>query len=354
MLSLLGSIYGKVADVRNRLYDLGVFETYDIGARTISIGNITTGGTGKTPLVAYVAEILAARSEKVCILTRGYGRENPKTRVLVSDGDQICANARESGDEPYELANKLLSKAIVIADSNRVAAAEWAKRKFGVTAFVLDDGFQHRKAKRDVDIVCVDATNPFGGGKVLPAGRLREPLANLKRADVVVITRANLIEDISNLKSQISDLKADAAVFVSNNRIASIRELEEFNAETRRTQRKEETEKVVLERTESQLSELKKKAVFAFCGLGNPENFFGQLKREGYRINETKAFRDHYIYTQYDVSNIESLVRQKGGGIIFTTAKDAVKLSDLKFEIPCYVVKIEIKIDDPEAFAALL
>ncbi|HEX3101808.1 MAG TPA: tetraacyldisaccharide 4'-kinase, partial [Pyrinomonadaceae bacterium] len=148
MLSLLASIYAKIADVRNRLYELGVFATYDLGARVISIGNITSGGTGKTPLVARVAEILADRGEKVCILTRGYGRENAERRVLVSDGNEVLADVREAGDEPFELANKLIGKALVIADADRVAAAEGAKRRFGVTAFVLDDGFQHRKAKR--------------------------------------------------------------------------------------------------------------------------------------------------------------------------------------------------------------
>ena len=137
MLSLLSWIYGKLIDLRNMLYDRGVFESTSLGARTISIGNITTGGTGKTPLVAYVAAILADRGETVCILSRGYGRKNPKKRVLVSGATEIFASVEVAGDEPFELAQKLLGKAIVISDADRVAAGEWAKRKFGVTAFVL-------------------------------------------------------------------------------------------------------------------------------------------------------------------------------------------------------------------------
>ena len=128
MLSIAASIYKTIVNARNALYDKGLFETFDLGARAISIGNITTGGTGKTPLVAYVAEILAARGEKVCILTRGYGRENAHKRVLVSDSKQILASPTEAGDEPFELAQKLIGKAIVIADADRVSAAEWAKR----------------------------------------------------------------------------------------------------------------------------------------------------------------------------------------------------------------------------------
>ncbi|CAN5467465.1 tetraacyldisaccharide 4'-kinase [soil metagenome] len=337
MLSMLGSIYGKVIGVRNRLYDRGVFETFDLGARTISIGNITAGGTGKTPLVAYVAALLAARGETVCILTRGYGRKDPKKRVLVSDGDQVLAPAEDSGDEPFELAQKLIGRAIVIADADRVAAAEWAKRKFGVTAFVLDDGFQHRRAGRDVDIVCIDATEPFGGGQMLPAGRLREPLAGLSRADVIIITRADLVGDISNLRSEISDLNGVAAVFAARNEVVRVIPIEEFHAKTRRSQREEKIGKA-----------------FAFCGIGNPENFFGLLRLGGYQITATKAFRDHHIYEQQDLAEIEKLARYSGAAVLLTTAKDAVKLSELIFDIPCSVVEIEVTLYDADAFAALL
>src|ERR1035437_5600743 len=199
MLSPLAWIYAQIANLRNWMCDRGLLRSFDLGARTISVGNITVGGTGKTPLVAYVAEILSDRGERVCVLTRGYGRRDPKQRVLVSDREQILANAIDAGDEPVELAQRLLGKAVVVADGDRVSAARWAKDKFGITAFVLDDGFQHRRAKRDVDIVCIDATNPFGGGKMLPVGRLREPIRNLRRADIVVVTRCNLVGEISNL-----------------------------------------------------------------------------------------------------------------------------------------------------------
>ena len=138
MLSAASWLYAKSIGLRNALYEKGIFESHSLSARTISIGNITTGGTGKTPIVAYVAKILAARREKVCILSRGYGRSDPRKRVLVSDGSEIAAGPSDAGDEPYELARRLLGKAMVIADADRVSAAEWAKRKFGVTAFVLD------------------------------------------------------------------------------------------------------------------------------------------------------------------------------------------------------------------------
>ena len=337
MLSPFGWLYGKIADARNTLYDRGVFGSHSLGAKTISIGNITVGGTGKTPLVAFVAEILAGNGEKVCILTRGYGRENQKSRVLVSDDETILADVKRAGDEPLELAQKLLGKAMVIADADRVSAAKWAVEKFGVTAFVLDDGFQHRRAKRNLDIVCVDATNPFGNGKLLPAGILREPLANLKRADAVVITRADFAENIEDLKFRISKLNPDSPIFLSENRISGLLALEEFHAKTQSTRSKTEEERRL-----------------AFCALGNPAAFFERLRRDGFDIAETKSFPDHHFYTQDDIDVLEKQARANKVDAFMTTAKDAVKLKDLKFELPCYVVMIEPAIDDEISFRDLI
>lgn len=331
MLSLIASIYGKLISVRNRLYDKGVLATFDLGARTISIGNITTGGTGKTPLVAYVAGLLADRGEKVCILTRGYGRKDAKRRVIVSDGETVLVDAATGGDEPVELARKLVGKnVVVIADADRVAAAEWAKRKFGVTVFVLDDGFQHRRARRDVDIVCIDATNPFGGRKMLPAGRLREPLSGLQRADVIVITRTDLVEDISDLRSQISDHGSEAEVFESRTIMGG------FSAPNG-------------SKTGSQQG-----LAFAFCGLGNPESFFEELRRSDIQLAGTMTFADHHCYSQNDIAEIVRAARGVGAELLLTTAKDAVKFSDLRFEMPCSVVEITVELDRRDEFASHL
>jgi tetraacyldisaccharide 4'-kinase len=327
---MFGSIYGKLADVRNTLYERGVFERFYLGARTISVGNITAGGTGKTPLVAYVAEILAARGEKVCILTRGYKRADEKRRVLVSDGEQVHADFREAGDEPVELAQKLLGKAIVIADADRVAAAEWAKRKFGITAFVLDDGFQHRRAKRDVDIVCIDATDPFGGGKMLPSGRLREPLHNLGRADIVIITRTNLEGVDSNLPQEIAKYCAPERVFLSRPVTTNVKEMTDGTDLARQT------------------------PVYAFCGLGNPDAFFEQLHQDGYDPAHSREFPDHHIYSQVEIDEMANDAPSYHAEALVTTAKDAVKLAGLKFRMPCYVAEIELHLDDPAAFADLL
>lgn len=342
-MSLLSSIYARITDLRNARFATGRSRSFDLGARTISVGNITAGGTGKTPLVTLIADKLASRGEHVCVLTRGYGRKDPRKRILVSDGTKILADARAAGDEPSEMARALIGKAVVIADRNRVAAAHWANEKFGVSAFVLDDGFQHRRARRDVDIVCIDATDPFGGGKLLPAGRLRERLPNLARATAVMITRADLATNIAEIKAEIRRYNAACPIFTARtvtSRMTSIGDLLDpgNNAKSPGTD----------------LSGLAHSKAFAFCALGNPEAFFGQLRRHNYELAGTQSFRDHYVYGQSDITALTKKALAAGAGYLITTAKDAIKLGGVKFEIPCFVLEIKIVVDDDAHFSELL
>jgi tetraacyldisaccharide 4'-kinase len=383
-LSPFSLLYRAVVRARDSLYEKGFFKSRSLGVPAVSIGNITVGGTGKTPLVAYVARILAENGEKVCILTRGYKRENPRERVLVSDGENIFADAEKAGDEPFELAGKLAGVSAVIADANRAEAGNWARENLKTTAFVLDDAFQHRRVKRDLDIVCVDATNPFGNFKVLPAGILREPLRNLKRAGAVVITRANLIRanEIADLKSRISEINPSCRIFVSENKISSLINLKEFNAKMRRLKdasaeppaaarslaREENSPQAnadkhkfetgdQAQKTEDRFStnnEQRTNKFSAFCALGNPESFFEQLRREKLDLVLTKTFRDHHRYAQKDVDELERKAAANGAESLLTTAKDAVKLKDLRFSLPCFVVESELVFDDEESFRELI
>ena len=338
---MLSWIYGKITNIRNSLYEKDVFKSYSLGAPAISVGNITVGGTGKTPMVAFVAQVLIERDEKVCILTRGYGRENPKERVLVADGEKILADARTAGDEPFELARKLGGKAVIIADRDRVAAAKWAKEKFGVSVFVLDDAFQHRRARRDLDIVLLDATNPFGNEKTLPFGRLREPLENLNRAGLIIITRANLAteERITNYELRITNYNPDCPILTAENKISKLVALDDFlsNSQSRSDHRPPTTDHC-----------------FAFCALGNPDNFFEQLRREKFNLTATRNFPDHHRYTQSDAAKIEAEAKQNGAEILLTTAKDAVKLAHLEFEMPCFVVESKMIFDDEKKLRELI
>jgi tetraacyldisaccharide 4'-kinase len=322
----ISKIFEAVSKTRLCLYRRRILNRKSLPCRTISVGNITVGGTGKTPLVAFIAKFLAQKGENVCVLTRGYGRENPKQRVLVSDGKTIFANAKQSGDEPFELAEKLRGIAAVIADKRRHEAGKWAVENLGITTFILDDGFQHIQLNRNLDMVCIDASNPFGNGNLLPAGVLREPIESLERADAVVITRANLIHlseyMIESLTAEIRK-HTRSPIFISRNKIDD---------------------------SEIELNE----NCFAFCGLGNPRNFFEQLEQDGFEISGKKAFRDHHKYSGEDVDLIERLAAEADCKLLLTTAKDAVKLSEFEFSLPIKIVESKITFDDEKAFSDLI
>jgi len=339
VLPPLSAIYTAVARARLTAYRRGWLSVAKLAAPVISVGNLTTGGTGKTPMVEWVCRVLAGRiaddqpAKKVCVLTRGYGRVNPKSQVVVSNGTEILVGERESGDEPMLLARNLLGIAAVIANPNRVAAGEWALKNLGSEVFVLDDGFQHLRLARSLDIVTIDATNPFGGGRLLPAGRLREPVSGLSRAGCVVITRTEQVEDWSALRDAVQGVAGSVPIFSSRMVTARIRELGSEEAD--------------LERPSAQ-------RLGAFCGVGNPESFFNQLRREGYELAFTRTFADHHRYSQPDLDQLVGQARSSGAAALITTAKDATKLAALRLNLPCYVLEIEIEIDDAERLVKLI
>lgn len=346
ILPPIGKLYGLVMEARNRLYDRGVLRSSALGARTISVGNLTTGGTGKTPLVALISEMLIDSGEIVCILTRGYGRANPRERVLVSDGQVILADAAEGGDEPVELAARLGGRAIIVADADRLAAGRWALEKFGVTAFVLDDGFQHRRVNRDLDIVCIDATDPCGGGRVLPAGRLRESFTGLKRADAIVLTRSDLVDDTAAIETRLRKRNNSAPIFKARTEIADLVPIEEFH-----------TKAQGVDPGDDQSANAVDGSAGAFCAVGNPEAFFSTVERylgNGHQLVFRKAFTDHHSYTQADIDAIQGCAKDGGAEFLITTAKDAVKLKGFLLSIPCVVALADIFIEDPEDLRRLV
>ena len=336
MISALAKLYGKIIDIRNSRYDSGKFASHSLGALTISVGNITVGGTGKTPVVAYVAELLADSGEKVCVISRGYKRDNEAKRVPVSDFDRVLAGAKEGGDEPRELAGRLLGKAIVIADRDRVSAGKWAKEEFGITAFVLDDAFQHRKVRRDLDIVVIDGMNPFGNRQTLPAGILREPLENLERADVIIVSRSNLASDLEDTLDEIQHYSRRADVFRAETKTHRILELSAFID------------------GKVDASDVKPGIPFAFCGIGNPENFFAQLRADGWSLKAEKRYRDHHSYTERDLADLEKLAIEEEAEVLLTTAKDAVKLADFELTLPCYVVESQLSFPDEKKLRRII
>jgi len=325
MLPPLSALYRAVTQTRLAAYNRGLLPITKLAAPVISIGNLTTGGTGKTPLVEWVCRVLARKQRRVCILTRGYGRLNPASRVLVSDGSTVLTNAVEAGDEPFLLAQNLKGLAAVISDPNRIAAGEWALNNLGIEVFVLDDGFQHLALARDLNILTIDATNPWGGGKLLPAGRLREPRSGLSRADCVVVTRADQSDELVSLEAEIQRLIGSRRVVTSEMIVKGISRMNSERLE--------------------ELVSLPQPAA-AFCAVGNPESFFELLRRGGIDPIFARTFPDHHQYTQAEVDSLIRESRKGGAQSVITTAKDAVKLQQSEFELPCYVLNIEISINE--------
>lgn len=331
----LSLLYGGAMRARAALYSRGLLSSFDAGVPVISVGNITTGGTGKTPVVAWVAEALAQEGFRVCVLTRGYGRRDESSMVLVSDGERVRSDATEGGDEPLLLAEMLKGRAAVVSHKNRVEAARWARLNLSTDLFVLDDGFQHFRLRRDVDIVTLDGTNPWGGGKLLPEGRLREPPESLKRAGIIIITRSEQAAGLSALKREVESLSGRKA-FISRTRIRTVRPLAQEAA------------------PQGAASSPSSYRVAAFCALGNPQAFFNNLEKNGFDLLSTQALADHHVYTQSDIEGIERQARARGAEALLTTAKDAVKLRPLKFELPCFVVDIELEFEDERALREML
>ena len=331
VLPPLSLLYGAVTRTRLSLYQRGTFQTSKLDRPVISIGNITTGGTGKTPLVEWVARTIAARGKKVCILTRGYGRKDPHLQVIVSDGYGVLASPAEAGDEPYLLAMRLTGQAAVISSADRIAAGQEAIKDFGTECFVLDDGFQHLRLARDLNILTIDATNPWGGGSLLPYGRLRESPEGIRRADCVVITRCDQVTSVDALREEIVRLAGECPIFESQMRPVRVSSLKNSAEQLAPSAR-----------------------VAAFCAVGNPGSFFENVRRAGHEIALQKSFPDHHVYTQAEIDVIEKEAKNAGAGALLTTAKDAVKLRTLSFSMPCYVVEIEIVIENVEEFTRLI
>jgi tetraacyldisaccharide 4'-kinase len=341
----LSVAYGAAGRVRRALYRAGVLPVERVAAPVISVGNITAGGTGKTPLVEWLARTAAREGRRVCILTRGYGRADGSKRVVVSDGERILAEAHEGGDEPRLLAENLREQMVaVVSDANRVAAARWALEHLQSDTFILDDGFQHLRIARDLNILTLDASDPWGGKALLPRGRLREPLAELKRADVIVITRAELATDLEEVRARAESLSGGGRpVLIARTATLRLKLLSTLHS----TPHNEATE------VTHEIGSVPQ-PLAAFCAIGNPEAFFAHARGEGLDINYTRSFADHHVYTQSDVEACVREAMRSGARALLTTAKDAVKLRALDFALPCYVLEVALKFDEEQRMYDIL
>jgi tetraacyldisaccharide 4'-kinase len=295
ILGIASYIYVIIICIRNFLYSKGLLKVHRANAAVISVGNITTGGTGKTPLVIWLCRRIISDSEfkisssQCAILTRGY------------KADQ---NYR---DEPAVLAESCPGVQVVV-NPDRVAGATEAVGRFGAKVLIMDDGFQHRRLGRDVNIVAIDSTVPFGYGKLLPAGLLREPIGSLNRADAAVITRCDQVTDVELilLEGKLRKINPEMVIARSVHTPVCAKSIEdrEINHE-----------------------ELKGKKIFAFCGIGNPGAFLSTVKGLGAEVVGSKVFDNHYHYTDDCMADIYEQARSLDAELILTTQKDWVSIS---------------------------
>lgn len=340
ILGGLSSVYGAVIDDRNSMYSRRAKDSnivVKIGIPVISVGNITVGGTGKTPMVSYLCSFFLQKGMKPAVVSRGYKAKDNKVSTIVSDGNTVFLTPPDSGDEAYLLAKKLPGCAVVIGRS-RVDSAQIAVNQLGADVIIMDDGFQHRKLGRDLDIVLLDATNPFGYEHLLPRGLLREPLSSLNRADLAIITKADQVspeallameERIRRLAPQLrwvaSTHKPKEAILLTHWQEGSGEESEPITAE---------------------------QPLLAVSAIGNPKSFIRTIQTAGYSVIDELSFGDHYSYTDKDVIVMIEKATLIGAAGIIVTEKDAVKLAHLveasNTTIPFYVLPIDIEITENE------
>lgn len=290
-------------------------------ARVISVGNITVGGSGKTTLAAYIAGKCVSKGLKTSIVARGYGRSGSGLNILTAES---YSSWEECGDEPAALVRSN-DEIVVYIDSDKTAAARKASDD-GYDVIIVDDGFQHRKLHRDMDIVCLDGLDPFGNGQLLPLGRLREPVRSLSRADVIVIVDGSP-RDTIDLPDELVGIPRFKAV----KKINSIRN---FEGET---------------------VDLGDSRVLAFCGLGNPESFYRSLQETGCDLVGFMRFRDHHLYVKEDLGRIMKNYRAGRPDYVVTTLKDAVKLEKIwPAGTPFYFLETVIELEREDEFLRLL
>jgi tetraacyldisaccharide 4'-kinase len=344
VLQVLSWIYNGVAQARLWLYQRRIFfHDQPLGCLVVVVGNLTVGGTGKTPVVEKFAKALRDRGRKVAILSRGYKSkapplwkkwwwrlthaDEPPPRV-VSDGERVLLDSEQAGDEPYMLARNLPG-VLVLVDKNRVKAGAYAIKKFGCDTLILDDGFQYLPLKGRLNLLLVDKTNPFGNGHMLPRGILREPIKHLRRASYVFLTKSNGQRD-PELERLIDAHNPGVDIIECAHRPQY---LQRFGVAPDAPGGREP------------LTFLKGQRVFAFSGIATPESFEKFLRDLGALLVGRERFLDHYRYADEDLAELAAAAQREGAQCLVTTEKDAVRIAAaFSGALPLYYLRLEIDI----------
>jgi tetraacyldisaccharide 4'-kinase len=336
ILSPLNLVYSFIIKIRNLFFDKKIFPSTKVDANVISVGNITVGGSGKTPAVIMISEMLKSKGKKVGVLSRGYGRTS-KGYVYVSDGTEMKKSVRDSGDEMYFISLELKVPAAVA--ERRVEGARHLIKDSGINTIILDDAFQHRWINRDVDIVIFDqkflAESVAAEQKMIPLGMMREPFESLKRADVIIINRK--FSDRVEMPGKLKQYFKGKQVFTGYYKATGIYDVKTHHF--------------------FDLKEFMGQKSLVVCGIARPESFLNALEKNQIDITNKMIFTDHKDYTLKEISSIRKSFYDTNSYSVLTTQKDAVKLTNFSKElddIDIYYLRIELKLDEQEKFNQLL
>ena len=325
LLHIFSAAYLLIVQARLLLYKTGIFKTNRLECPVISVGNLTLGGTGKTPVVEYIARFFIEKGLKPVILSRGYGRSSKTPIAIVSNGENILLRPEEAGDEPYLLAENNPAVPVIVG-KDRFRSGEAAIKKFKPGVIILDDGFQHLSLARALNIVLLNCVKFSGNGYIFPAGPFREPVSALQRADMILYTHADEAPDncCENLPVRKEILK--------------LKTIHTFD-------------KIVRENDQKKISpkELNKKKVVLFCGIGEPDSFRKRVEQYGAEIVHFKYFSDHYVYKAGDLQSLHKTAETLKADFILTTQKDSVKIKEVVSAFPLiWTVMMKIEFTEGE------
>ncbi len=328
--SLLAGPYRFATCFRTWLYEQGWLTRHRLPCPVVSVGNLTVGGTGKTPMAMWVAEKLLEQGKKVGILSRGYRRKSRQEFLLVSDGRSILAGPHEAGDEPYLMARQCPG-VVVAVGTDRYKLGCWVLRRVPIDCFILDDGFQHLGLDRDVNLLLVDSSDLNGIKGLLPIGKLREPLGEAKRASDIILTR---VEDESAISKIVEPLETAMGCMINP-------------ITTRFTVKKLVGASESMHQT---LSDIHGKKVLIFSGVGNPNQFRRTVNALGVQVADELVFQDHEAYVPSKIKEIYRRIEQSQPDLVLTTEKDLIKVqSSWSIPTPVFAVSITVEFLDGQS-----
>ncbi len=335
-LGMPSMLWSVVAHARRKGYTTGLMVSRRLKLPVVSVGNLTAGGTGKTPTVAWLVEQLWQHGHTAGVLTRGYGRRRPG-RLAVIEAD-ARANPDEVGDEPAMLARRFAAsapKTVFAAHPDRFVGGQALEKRGGCDLLVMDDGFQHMQLHRTLDLVLLDTTAPFGNGHALPLGRLREPASAIRHADAVLLTRCSPSFHDDRIRTFVRDTNPDVPVFRSTMTATTLVDLATGQP--------------------ASIEALAGQRIGAFCGIGNPQSFFGEIRNCGGTTVFERSYRDHHRYTGRDRLTLKREAIASSADLLLTTEKDGLNLGDAsELGLPVLTLQIALQVEDPDRLLRLL